>query len=75
MTRFSLTFHQCRFGAAKNVDFEGRSAADALAFIVREPCGQRADLSVSGRHLATLRRAQCDGSARHVEADSFWIVE
>lgn len=67
MIAYRLTFQDDHLGAAKYVEFEGKSAADALPHLANERPGRRADLSHSGTYIATLRRT--------ANTDGLWIVD
>ncbi len=67
MITYRLTFHDDHLGAAKYVEFEGRSPADALPHLANERPGRRAELSRSGNYIATLRRT--------ATTEGLWIVD
>lgn len=67
MITYRLTFENDHLGAAKYVEFEGESPADALPHLANERPGRRAELSHRGNYIATLRRT--------ANNDGLWIVD
>lgn len=67
MATYRLTFHSDSFGSAKFIEFEGRSAADALEVMEHEQAGRHAELSVDDRRIAILRRSR--------GAKGLWFVD
>lgn len=67
MITYRLTFRNDHLGAAKYVEFEGRSPADAFPHLANERPGRCAELSHGGTHIATLRRT--------ANADGLWILD